>query len=322
MDINTELRNHLICEFLTRKLAPSLLIETRGVINGIDEVIDAFMSVIEQQVESTFNGTNTTISQTYNNEDIIAGIKTFFKEFNIKITTKRSSKNAVNGGTSPSSIRLGEDSWYCVPQINIIVEGTNVNTMYKKIQYSIGHELTHCFNLLQYAIQNNKHPMSNINRQHYFDIINSKDNGIGNERAVASVLYVLNRMERNAYIGQLRQELLSVKNKMTDDKAIFELIKSTESYKKFMYLETQISIFNEVSNENLQKKIINWVNEMMDKSFTNYNQVKKYLNNRWNKWKKSYLSKATKIAYDIYATTDYSKWFDWGMMEDLPELKI
>ena len=40
---------------------------------------------------------------------------------------------------------------------------------------------------------------------------------------------------------------------------------------------------------------------MMNTHFTTYNQLLKYYNRRWEKWKKNYLIKATKIAYDVFS---------------------
>lgn len=314
MNIDFELKNHLVCEFLRRKIAPSLLSEERGVVGGIDEVVDAFMKAFREQIEGTFKSDE--IIQTYKNPKILGGINTFFKSFNIELLTRKSNKTTYNGGTEPSSIKYddGKKMWVCVPNIRLSIGAPNVNKLVNTLSFALSHELTHCFNLLQYAKKTEQDPFVSLERNRYFVINKSLWNGFGNEKAFANILYCLNRLERNAYLAQLRQELMSVKDKMVNDKAIFSLIRNSQSYSKFKYLESQINIIcNEITDKETQDNIIGYVNKMMGKKFTNFNQIKKYFVNRWNKWKKAYLSKATKIAYDVYETTKHSKWLDWGI---------
>ena len=319
MNTDIELKNHLICEFLIRKSAPSVLLEARGVVNNIDEVVDAFMEAFQKQITETFTRLTDRV-QSYNNSNILDGIDTFFTNFNIYLTTRKSPKVTYNGVMQPSSIKRNNDTnlWYCVPDIYLTAGAPNEKKLYQVISFALAHELTHCYNLLQYAIQNNKQfedeIFQNIENQRYFDINKGKNSTENNEKALSYVLYYLNRMERNAYLAQLRQELLSEKDKMVDDKSIFTLIRNSESYSKLKEIERNINAVNSINDEETKKQLIVYLNTIMNRKFTTYNQVKKYLNSRWSKWKKNYLIKATKIAYDVYSTTNHSKWLDWGMM--------
>ena len=55
-----------------------------------------------------------------------------------------------------------------------------------------------------------------------------------------------------------------------------------------------------------QNEITYALNSIMEKKFTNYNQVRNYFSDRWRKWKKAYLIKASKIANDIYQENNMS----------------
>ena len=180
----------------------------------------------------------------------------------------------------------------------------------------MGHELTHCYNLLQYALKNDKDPWYSIDRNRYFTIRNNVNFGIGNVSALANILYTLNRMERNAYIAQLKQELLTKKNLIKDNKTAFDLIKNTESYKKFLYLEQQVNVIFTIIDEDVQKDLIDTLNNIMNTHFTTFKQLKKYFLIRWLKWKKAYFKNASKIAYDIFSSTNNSKWLDWGLIDN------
>ena len=138
-------------------------------------------------------------------------------------------------------------------------------------------------------------------KQNYSTINNAMfSNNTNNYKAIANMLYKLNRMERNAYIAQLKQELLNKKSNLKNTKTTFETIKETESYKKFLSLEDNIKILSNITDVMTQNEIINAVNTIMGTFFSNYAQVKKYLINRWNKWRKKYIVTASKIAYNIF----------------------
>ena len=124
---------------------------------------------------------------------------------------------------------------------------------------------------------------------------------MSNYRAIGNTLYLLSRVERNTYIAQTQQELLQRKDELEDSQSIMNVIKSTGSYEHFAWLDKNMGIIlSDYLKEPAQEEIINAVNDIMDKNFTNYQQAQKYLSRRWNKWKKEYLTRVSKIAYDIY----------------------
>lgn len=323
MNIDVELKNHLLCETLINNIIPPTLLEARGVINGIDTVVDVFMKTFIQQIHDTF--TEGEVIKTYDNPDILKGISTFFTNFQILLRTHKSEKSSYHGGTYPSSVKFDNTTnrWYCEPYITLTINASTEKKLFSIIKTILAHELTHCYNMFLYSKQNNKDVFNNIEKQQrYYYIKRASDSNSNNERAIANILYLLNRMERNANIAQLREELLDNKEKMTDDKSIFDLIKSSDSYRKLKTLEKNINLINTLTNEYTQKQLIKYVNQIMGKNYTNYNQVKKYLNNRWNKWKNAYLCKACKVAYDVFLTTGRSTCLDWGLhTNDLPTLK-
>lgn len=300
MTINEELKNNLLTEF-NRNDEINLLKEVHGYISNINEIVDYFSYIVRKQIRETIR-LKSKITKTYRKE---ITIETFFKSFNLTVTFEynKEKRNHYLGGLHTNSIvknRNGE--WKCIPIIELIIYGVDYYNFDSVFRFLIAHELTHAYDYLQYAKETNENPLYSLIRNNYANLAQNKMNP-KNETifSMANVLYHLNKTERNAYIAQIKQELLNRKTELTDWQTILKLIKTTESYKKFLYLQEQISIFAyDIKDEKTQNELIGYLNNLMQLNFTTYNQLKKYFLTRWLKWKNAYLSKITKIAYDCY----------------------
>lgn len=320
---NNELRNHIIYEFYAGlPNRENILMETRGVVSGLHDVVKAICEELSDQVWETYN-TKEEETRVYSGEVSEFGLKSFFEDFNITLTTiYGNNKSKYRGGLSVSkSFSDSENGVVCSPVINFYVTDNDPHDMARTIAFSIGHELTHAYNFYQYARKNNltvRQMMDNFdNIQRYGDIMAAKNSpGLNNERAVGDILYKLNRMERNAYIAQLKQELESEADYIVDSKSAWNAVLKTESYKKFKNLEKNFSIMfgPEISDE-AKKQIIHYTNRSTGKNFKNFDQVKKYYMKYWETWKKKYLTTASKIAYDIYA--EHNPITDGNMSDDI-----
>lgn len=320
---NNELRNHIIYEFYAGlPNRENILMETRGVVSGLHDVVKAICEELSDQVWETYN-TKEEETRVYSGEVSEFGLKSFFDDFNITLTTiYGNNKSIYRGGLSVSkSFSDSENGVVCSPVINFYVTDNDPHDMARTIAFSIGHELTHAYNFYQYARKNNltvRQMMDNFdNIQRYGDIMAAKNSpGLNNERAVGDILYKLNRMERNAYIAQLKQELESEADYIVDSKSAWNAVLKTESYKKFKNLEKNFSIMfgPEISDE-AKKQIIHYTNRSTGKNFKNFDQVKKYYMKYWETWKKKYLTTASKIAYDIYA--EHNPITDGNMSDDI-----
>lgn len=320
---NNELRNHIIYEFYAGlPNRENILMETRGVVSGLHDVVKAICEELSDQVWETYN-TKEEETRVYSGEVSEFGLKSFFDDFNITLTTiYGNNKSTYRGGLSVSkSFSDSENGVVCSPVINFYVTDNDPHDMARTIAFSIGHELTHAYNFYQYARKNNltvRQMMDNFdNIQRYGDIMAAKNSpGLNNERAVGDILYKLNRMERNAYIAQLKQELESEADYIVDSKSAWNAVLKSESYKKFKNLEKNFSIMfgPEISDE-AKKQIIHYTNRSTGKNFKNFDQVKKYYMKYWETWKKKYLTTASKIAYDIYA--EHNPITDGNMSDDI-----
>lgn len=326
MNSDKELENHIICEFLRMNLTPTVLTEERHALSNMTDIVNAFMEAFKGQIRDTFKTKDSKITRVYEGSDIVKGLNCFFSEYKIVLTTAVASTTRYSGGAHPINSIQGNwkwEDWACVPDINIVAEAKDIRSLSYIISFGIAHELTHCYNLLQYAKKNNRHPWENFADSGYHDFRKAVALGMHNEKVIGQILYTLNRAERNAYIAQIQQELLSRRNEMTDNKAISKIITETEAYKRFKSLENQInSLFCVGNDEELQNEIIGIANKLTGKNFTNYKQLTKYFLNRWLKWKKAFMCNVSKIAYDVFQSTEHSKWMDWGAMGvDMPVIE-
>ena len=175
---------------------------------------------------------------------------------------------------------------------------------------------------MEYAKETGETPFILKSKNNYVNVVNNLKNKDIDIASSAGILYLLDKIERNAYIGQIRQELIANQDKLTDWQSTFDVVKNSESYKKFLHLEKNVNAILSITDKKQQLKFIDALNKMMDKSFTTYNQLQKYYWGRWLKWKKGYLNKITKIAYDVYKNNPQNGMTDWGVDNNFPDVEI
>lgn len=319
MNTVKELLNHLLFEF--SDVLPGknrrMLTEKRGRITDIDKIVDYLCVGIQKQALNVIKDRGR--STLYNREEYTgnikdAGINTFFDEYYITVDIYYQKRNdEYSGGFYPgrsftniSDPDTGEFIGVkCSPNISIMVNGTTLDEIMHTIRFALGHELTHAYNSYQYANKTHSTVDQTFNNfsegQRYKYIQKASRKYSGNPKAVANLLYHLNRMERNSYIAQLYNELLDRKDEIKDVESAARVIKETESYRKFKNVRANIeAIYSPTITDDAKNNIMLVTNEITGKNFTTYNQVKKYYLRVWDKWKKKYLSTASKIARDIY----------------------
>lgn len=320
---NLELKNHIIYEFYANlPNRENVLNESRGVVDGLHEVVKAICEELSDQIWETYN-TKEEETRVYSGELSEFGLKSFFEDFTITLTTMYgNNKSNYRGGLSVSkSFSYSENGVVCSPVINFYVSDNDPSDMARTIASAIGHELTHAYNFYQYARKNDltiQQMMDNFDDvQRYGDIMATKNSpGPNNEKAVGDILYKLNRMERNAYIAQLKQELESDAENIKDSKSAWRAVLASESYKKFKNLETNFNImFGSEMSDTAKNQIIHYTNRATGKNFKTFNQIKKFYMTYWETWKKKYLTMAAKIAYDVFHKNNLM--MDGNMSDDI-----
>ena len=303
---------HLLFEFLHGEPNKvSLLYEGRSVVPGIDVILDKIIEMLQGQIEKTLDGTYP--SSTFNYTEI-PGLnleRTFIESINFSISLSVSEKPGSRGGIDATTFKYYGENTKIPIDIALTAEAPNEKEFKRVLYYSFGHELTHAYGMWQYMMKNkcdflpSKFFKDTRYKNFRSDIFDQEL-----EAAVKMVHYRLSRVEMNAYIAQLRQELLLKKDEIVDAKSALKAIKSTDSYKK-NYLSLQRSVEgvrtygHPYAGKKAQNSLIYVTNLISGKKFTNINQVIKYYENRWEQYKKDYMIKASKIAYDVYSGSHF-----------------
>lgn len=306
MNLLTELKNHIDYEFSRNTF--TILKESRGTIAGVDMFVSNISKAAENQINTAIR-MKTEIEQTYTDSNtqnaLNDGAKIFFLEFDISLTFGFADKKRYGGYTNikQSIIQTKEGGVICRPTITLRIFGPKEEDLHYVLSLGLGHELVHIYNFYRYCLENqNADLIANYKSQGYKKFYSALQWGIGIRKKVAYVLYILNRMERNAYIGMLRQELQSKKDEIRGSKNALNIVKQTESYEKFQDLSKFIDDLKTLDPESKDaKRIVLEVNDMMKKKYTTFGQVIKYFTQRWEKWKKKYMIMASKIVYDIWS---------------------
>ena len=300
-----ELKNHILYEFFSGvPNKENILRESRGVVGGVHETVRDLVNAMSDQVMDAFKG-NEPVSKEYSSRNVAVG-STFFKNFNISITVQKSDDLRYRGGlvVDNSFSETTDGKARCHPEINLKIQAKTPEEAMNVLKFALGHELTHAYNIFKYAEKNGIRLLSrNINtEQGYQKIQTARNSVVNNESAIGTVMYLLNRMERNAYIAQLKQELNEKSDSIVDGNTAMEAIKSTESYKKLSQIA---SFLDQLRMGELTQTTKIWLtrytNNVTGKNFTTYEQVLRYFTGRYEKWKKKYMITASKIAYDIYS---------------------
>jgi len=301
---------HLIHEFTYGNVSKKILSETRGIVPNIDNIVKTFVSNIGMQIYSAFNDENyfsNVVTSEYTEKEIPLPKDCFFNQFYLKISIEKNNEVTYHGGMYPIKsfiINKNGDGFVFRPYIVLHIEGESIQTVVNKLSIALSHELTHAYDYYMY-FQKNGFPQSvdDIEKSGTKRFTDAMRGNHSIERVIGDIMYRLSQKELNAYLGQLRTELKFVATKIQDAKTAFKAIKETSSYQKtYKFLEDEISyIVNNVEREDYQHLIIKYTNSVANKNFTNYQQVVKYYFNRWYKWSETYLTKASKIAFDVFS---------------------
>lgn len=314
MDSNIQLRHHLLTQFLLKPKSDLKINEERHHLSEIDALTKYFYNLVKKQIRLAFEN-KTSITNIYSEK---IPIQTFFKYFKLDFTIEYSddkSKHGYGGDFKNSSIfKNNNGEWVCHPIMSVKVVTDSWMKSSDIFLFVLAHELTHGYDHYKTAIDTGKVPSESIAIQRYRKISDAINSKIQNVSASAHMLYRLNRMERNAFIGQLRTELKRMDPEGMTFNEFYEAVKITASFEQFKNLENNVVAVLNVTNNQTKKELIDALNDIMDRKFTTFNQVKKYYWNRWLKWKKIYLRNASKIAYDVYYENGKNSGTDYGMM--------
>ena len=296
-----ELFSHILTEFRKDIFSDDsiFLTESHGYYNETENIVNYLLGIINEELcqfcKSPEKNKILTINQNKINN-------CFFEEIYVEISLTKGEGKKYSASDFIEKMFYHKDGKLQIrPYIKMRIQTDSFQDFKYVISFVLAHELTHCYNSYIFWKKTKK-----ILNNEYIESIGypkkTRTNTSFNQQAIRSVLYRLHRLERNAYIAQIKQELLQYKDEINDAQSGLNALKKTESYERdFKNIEENIlNILSLPFSDSEQNEIMETVNEIAKKNFTTFEQCKKYFWNKWEKWKRKFMQQSSKIIYDIY----------------------
>lgn len=223
--INESLLSHIAIEYKVNDISEGsrIINEKYGIYNGCEELVDFI-------VKDIFNHDNLDYQFEYN-RDTLKDIKNiFFKKLIIDIDTSAEEEY----GECDDNLSIDKDLLVDEIWINIYEKKPNKHS----IKGTLMHELTHAYNNYMMLLKCNNGFIDAARSDMYRNIIDVR--GGNTERDLKFILYFLLGYERNAFIGQLKSELESHRNKINTPKDALEILKKCPIYKTYLRVDNTI----------------------------------------------------------------------------------
>lgn len=300
--LKEEIKKHLFIEFyysMTSNDDNINLNETAGEINELDKYVKVYEKKLTEALR--FIQTKELLDYSFNvTEKDFSNIKTFFDK--ILVTTNLTIEEIVKiqkaSGYQSKYSGFDENGIY---NVNIKINKLGpFNSLFWEAKKTFGHELTHAYDDFNRRINNAPSYEEHSEKSGYYYINSVLLNNEGdNKEAIANILYYLDTMERNAYIGQLKTELSQYK--ITGSKSGYEALRKTQVWENMTYLEQQISDLNDINGKEeynkTQKELLSYYNELTNSNLNTYNQFVKVINIKYKKLKDKFITVVPKIIY-------------------------
>lgn len=306
--------NHICYEFISHGKM-ELLTEKHGYASIVPSVVKNIINdtKINQKFIEILNTENGGTSEEKSYSWHLSNLNTtkgmpnlFFTDIDLSITISVGTGDA-SGGYYPSSEMFwnGTGKLTFKPKIRISITDNNTYDFLRRLSYALGHEMTHAYNDYQTFIKTGKRLSDALKSSSYVRAVGAMQHftSTRNLRAVATMIYRLSRVERNAYIAQLKQELEHNWISITDSKSAYEAIKNTDSYQKnVLYLDNSLETMMNICNSKTTTKfdLKQYIEDLTKKKFLTPKAAVEHLIRIYNGWKQHFMAQASKIAYDVY----------------------
>ena len=278
--INETLLTHIAIDYIL-KSHQHMLFEKYGAFDGCEDIVEFLIKKCQKKI--TAKNTIFIINSKYK-DFINAKINNvFFNEIELKINIKENSTS--NGGYEINNSKINDDG---LLEKVVIEYDLNKQSWKEDLRSLLYHELCHAYDDYNSLLQNKGglnvlHQNDNyanylIGRQSTNDII----------QIISDILYHIDDTEKNAYIAQLKSELINHKEKIHGPREAFNIIRQSVEYQNVMIAKEIIyALKNKKYNENVESEIYNtyrklnkeatkWTNNKIQKKLIY--KIDKYIN--------------------------------------------
>lgn len=223
--INKSLLSHIAIEYKVNDIGEGsrIINEKYGIYDGCEELVNFI-------VKDIFSHDTLDYQFEYNRESLKDIKNIFFKKLIIDIDMSAEEEY----GECDDNLSIDKDLIVDEIWINIYEKKPNK----RSIKGTLMHELTHVYNNYMMLLKGNNSFIDTARSDMYRNIINIR--GGNTERELKFILYFLLGYERNAFIGQLKSELESHRNKINTPKDALEILKKCPIYQTYLRVDNTI----------------------------------------------------------------------------------
>ena len=223
--INKSLLSHIAIEYKVNDIGEGsrIINEKYGIYDGCEELVNFI-------VKDIFSHDDLDYQFEYNRESLKDIKNIFFKKLIIDIDTSSEEEY----GECDDNLNIDKDLLVDEIWINIYVKNPNK----RSIKGTLMHELTHAYNNYMMLLKGNNSFIDTARSDMYKNIIDISGDDV--ELDLKFILYFLLGYERNAFIGQLKSELESHKNKINTPKDALEILKKCPIYQIYLKVDNII----------------------------------------------------------------------------------
>lgn len=301
-NIEDKIYKHILLEFSkSSSLSDFLITEDKFVIlekHGIIPHINEYWDILRYTLYNMKPDENNNYIITHNIFSEIENCPFSGVFIKIHVNHVKNGKTIINGGYIPYPLKINDNGKiFFAININITTSGffeTEIGPLFK-------HELTHAYE--DYCrLKNNRDGLSNhIMKTNYFNIDRTlKDVDNTYKTMISNICYLFSNTESNAYVATLKGEIDSYIESCHNTNDVFNLLKSTYTWKKIVETENYINKLINI-NDNLEQYIIlkEW-QETTGENIKSFNALKRILKNKYMKRCNHMINQISKLLFDIY----------------------
>ena len=243
------------------KVPMTKLLESYGLFDGCDKIVrELWQHIIGRIVFEDYSP----LVVEFNTSSFIRSIKCIFEEKPGGGDAAYDPLNSVikNGKFDPLIIRLSIS-----PDVH------------NYIQSLLCHELTHAYEDFNRR-KSQKGLVGQFLKTRYDLTLNAMNNNPNESvRAIATLLHLFTSFERNAYVAQIKADLLYCHRKFEDIAEVVDFLRNTNTYRKYQEMLSLADSVINTTNPQIQNAVLSVIQNISTLRFPNYNTLCKWIRN-------------------------------------------
>ena len=290
----TENNNDIIQEQLLTHIAIDYILESHqyelfekyGIFNGCEDIVEFLIRKCQKKITGRF--TTFTINSKYKDFKNAKINGVFFNEIELNINIKENTTS--NGGYEIYNSKIDNNG---LLEKAVIKYDLSKNSWKKDLRILLFHELCHAYDDYNSLLQHKGGLYVLHQKDNYGNYLIGRQSSDNIMQIISDILYHIDDTEKNAYITQIKAELINHKENIHGPKEAFAIIKQSVEYQNIMIAKNIIDgLKNKQYSENIETQIYNTYRKL-NKEATNWtnNKIKKKLVYKIDK----YITKMNKI---------------------------